>query len=413
VFVAGAVPRITYNPRDDRHLEREVTLYLNQGPGRALSVSGPTKSGKTVLVERLLPRDEAIWMEGPDLQSVEVFWERIVDWLGLYDLVEVTRSEEEAHGKELGGTVGIPKLASIDAHKKDGTTTVRGVRKSRTQAVTTVARRGLEELGVPVVIDDFHYVPDDVKQAMARAIKTAIPFCKVVLIAVPHEAFEVVRGEPDMEGRVSTLKIDLWSNEELEFIGEKGFDALSIGGGDSIGRTLARNSFGAPFLMQDLCYQYAVTLGVLQTAEEPVAAVMPPSWDEFFARIANRTPPVIFDHLLKGPKARGQTRVPRIFKSGQATDIYGALLYAIAKSGKPTVRYQNLAKILERDLRDPISGQQITASLGHMSTLAKDNRGTGDAAVAYKNDDLHVLDPFLLFYLQHGQWSVDKDMGEA
>ncbi len=413
MFVAGAVPRITYNPRDDRHLEREVTLYLNQGPGRALSVSGPTKSGKTVLVERLLPRDEAIWMEGPDLQSVEVFWERIVDWLGLYDLVEVTRSEEEAHGKELGGTVGIPKLASIDAHKKDGTTTVRGVRKSRTQAVTTVARRGLEELGVPVVIDDFHYVPDDVKQAMARAIKTAIPFCKVVLIAVPHEAFEVVRGEPDMEGRVSTLKIDLWSNEELEFIGEKGFDALSIGGGDSIGRTLARNSFGAPFLMQDLCYQYAVTLGVLQTAEEPVAAVMPPSWDEFFARIANRTPPVIFDHLLKGPKARGQTRVPRIFKSGQATDIYGALLYAIAKSGKPTVRYQNLAKILERDLRDPISGQQITASLGHMSTLAKDNRGTGDAAVAYKNDDLHVLDPFLLFYLQHGQWSVDKDMGEA
>ena len=390
-----------------------MTLYLNQGPGRALSVSGPTKSGKTVLVERLLPRDEAIWMEGPDLQSVEVFWERIVDWLGLYDLVEVTRSEEEAHGKELGGTVGIPKLASIDAHKKDGTTTVRGVRKSRTQAVTTVARRGLEELGVPVVIDDFHYVPDDVKQAMARAIKTAIPFCKVVLIAVPHEAFEVVRGEPDMEGRVSTLKIDLWSNEELEFIGEKGFDALSIGGGDSIGRTLARNSFGAPFLMQDLCYQYAVTLGVLQTAEEPVAAVMPPSWDEFFARIANRTPPVIFDHLLKGPKARGQTRVPRIFKSGQATDIYGALLYAIAKSGKPTVRYQNLAKILERDLRDPISGQQITASLGHMSTLAKDNRGTGDAAVAYKNDDLHVLDPFLLFYLQHGQWSVDKDMGEA
>jgi len=73
VFVAGSAPRITYNPRDDRHLEREVTLYLDQGPGRALSVSGPTKSGKTVLVERLLPRDEAIWMEGPDLVSVEVF----------------------------------------------------------------------------------------------------------------------------------------------------------------------------------------------------------------------------------------------------------------------------------------------------------------------------------------------------
>jgi hypothetical protein len=71
VFVAGATPSITYNPRDDRHLEKEMSGYLEQGPGRALTVSGPTKSGKTVLVERSLPQDEAIWMEGPDLRSVD------------------------------------------------------------------------------------------------------------------------------------------------------------------------------------------------------------------------------------------------------------------------------------------------------------------------------------------------------
>lgn len=410
VFVAGAVPRITYNPRNERHLEQELTMYLDQGPGRALSVSGPTKSGKTVLVERLLPRDEAIWIEGPDLQSVDVFWERIVDWLGLYDLVEVTRQESEGGGKQLGLTVGMPNLASIDAQKKDDNTTTRGVRKSRAQAITSVARRGLEELGVPIVIDDFHYVADAAKQPIARAIKTSIPHCKIVLIAVPHEAFDVVRSESDMGGRVSQLAIEPWSVKELQFIAEKGFEALSINDQHGIGRSLAESSSGAPFLMQDLCYQYAVSLGVLQTAEEPVAAVKPPSWREFFGRIANRTPPAIFEHLLKGPKTRGQTRVPRVFKSGHTTDIYGALLYAIAQAGKASVSYQELAKILERDLREPISGQQITASLGHMSTVAKENRGTGDAAVAYKNDDLHLLDPFLLFYLRHGDWNVDKEM---
>jgi len=66
-----------------------------------------------------------------------------------------------------------------------------GVRKSRAQAVTSVARTGLDELGVPVVIDDFHYVADEAKQDMARAIKSVIPFTKVVLIAVPPEAFDV------------------------------------------------------------------------------------------------------------------------------------------------------------------------------------------------------------------------------
>src|SRR5207237_3968921 len=127
-------------------------------------------------------------------------------------------------------------------------------------------------------------------------------------------------------------------------------------------------------LMQDLCYRYAVLLGVLQTADEPVAAVDPPSWDEFFARIANRTPPVIFEHLLKGPKTRGQRRLARVFKNGVKTDIYGALLHAIARVGKANVTYQELARVIERDFREPISGQQITASLGHMAAVALENR---------------------------------------
>jgi hypothetical protein len=151
-----------------------------------------------------------------------------------------------------------------------------------------------------------------------------------------------------------------------------------------------------------------VQLGLLRTADEPVIVEAPADWPAFFAAIANRTPPAIFETLLKGPKTRGQRRIPRIFKSSEKTDIYGALLYAIARAGKPTVSYQELARIIQRDFVEPISGQQITLSLGHMAALATDNRGTGDAAVAYKNDDLHVLDPFLLFYLRHGTWSVDK-----
>ena len=52
----------------------------------------------------------------------------------------------------------------------------------------------------------------------------------------------------------------------------------------------------------------------------------------------------------------------------------------------------------------------MTVSLGYMAELARKNRGTGDAAVAYKNDDLHILDPFLLFYLRHGVWTVEKQL---
>ena len=133
---------------------------------------------------------------------------------------------------------------------------------------------------------------------------------------------------------------------------------------------------------------------------------------DFFRRIANRNPPVIFDHLLKGPKTRGQKRISRVFQTGEKTDIYGALLFAIAKAGKTSATYQELATILEQNFADAIPGQQIAASLGHMATIALESRGSGDAAIAYKSDELHVLDPFLLFYLTFGTWSVDKEMPE-
>jgi hypothetical protein len=412
VFVAGSPPEVTYNPRDDRHLESEVESYLGEGPGKTLTLSGPTKSGKTVLVERLLPRDEAIWIEGTDLATVDVFFNQIIDWLGVYDLVEVSREDTEGSGKQLGMTVGSSNLASINAGKKDDTSSKKGLRKTRTKATTSVAREALEAVGTPVVIDDFHYVAEDAKRGVAQAIKTIIPYCKVVLIAVPHEAFEVVRAEPDMGGRVWRMGIDTWSEDELEFIALRGFEALSIDDQHGVGKLLAHNSDGAPFLMQDLCYHYATRLGVLQTSDKPVTTVEPPSWDDFFERIANRMAPPIFDTLLRGPKERGQKRQARVFKSGKRTDVYGALLHGIAQVGKPAITPVQLMTILERDFVDTPSGQTVALSLNHMATLAMTNRGTGDSALAFKNDVLNILDPFFLFYLRYGSWTVEKQMDE-
>lgn len=332
---------------------------------------------------------------------------RIVDWLGLYDLVEVTMQSDDSSGTNVGGTFGI-KIASIDYHKSGQQTQTQGSRVSRKQALNTVAREGLKELTVPIVVDDFHYVGDAAQRPIARAIKTVIPLCSVVLIAVPHEAFNAVRSEPDMGGRVSHLGIELWSADELRYIAERGFEALNIVDEHGIGQRLAENSYGAPFLMQELCFEYATSIGVLQTATAPVATTEPEDWNAFLKRIADRNQPVIFQHLLKGPRTRGQQRIDRVFKSGGKTDIYGALMDGIAKVGNASLHYQELGRMIERELVEPISGQQITLTLGHMAAIAEEQRSTGDPAVAYKDDKLHVLDPFLLFYLRYGTWDVTQ-----
>jgi len=218
------------------------------------------------------------------------------------------------------------------------------------------------------------------------------------------------RAEPDMDARVWQLRITHWSDDELVYIGRQGFHALGVeDANEAVARKLASASYGAPFLMQQLCYDYATSiLGVYETQAPPVTATAPDDWDAFFQRVANRSVPGVFDGLLRGPNPRGQQRIDRVLADGRVTDIYGAVLYAVAQSGpKPSLRPQELVRILERDLVENVpTRQQIAASLGHIRDIAHAARGSGDAALDYKKDELHMLDPFLSFYLRHGSWDI-------
>lgn len=409
VFVAGRTPDVTYNPRDERHLETEVRGYLNQ-PGKALSVSGPTKSGKTVLIARLLPSDESIWLQGSDLTSVEVLWRRVVDWFGLYDVLGISEGNAGSGQAQASAQIGVPGLASFSGSISNASEASTSRSWTRTRSYSDVAREALEAVTVPIVIDDFHYVPNAVKRDVARALKSIIPFAHVIMIAVPHEAFEVVREEPEMGGRVWQLEVAHWTVEELLHISRTGFEALNVvDRADEIGTKLAQASHGAPFLMQQLCYDVMVAQAVHETQSIKKRVIAPDSWADFFHRIAIRSAPAVFDKLLKGPNPRGQERTKRVFNDGRVTDIYGAVMHAIAKSGpQPRIRYQELSRILERDLVDAPRSQNVTSSLSHMANIAREARGSGDPALDYKEDELHILDPFLLFFLEHGSWDVER-----
>ena len=411
VFVAGKQPTITYNPRDDRRLETDVRSYMDQ-PGKALSVSGPTKSGKTVLIERLLPPDRAIWIQGSDVESIEEFWRAIIDALNAFDHVAATLDDAITKGTSAGLQVG-PSAINVNWNRTRSTSLTSSATGSRTRPLPDTARQALRETPYPVIVDDFHYIESPTKRALARAVKTLISNTHVILIAVPHEAFEVVREEPDMGARMWGLPIEHWSVDELKYIAQKGFHALRINDpGEQIGTQLARASYGAPFLMQQLCYDYAVSIGVTETQVQFVNAKPPDDWLTFFRRIADRAVPGVFEQLTKGPNPRGQQRIDRQLRDGQLTDIYGAILYAIPHAGqKSAISPSELARILERDFVNPPTRQQVVSSLGQLRKIARAARGVGDPVLDFKADTLHMLDPFLSFYLKYGSWKLPG--GEA
>jgi hypothetical protein len=113
----------------------------------------------------------------------------------------------------------------------------------------------------------------------------------VVLVAVPHEAFDVVRSESDMGGRVSLVAIALWTVEDLEFIAHEESEALNIEGQHGVATKLAEN----------------------------------------IHRIANRTPPEPYWNLGRPPPPHNSTKKPR--RSGASSHSGGGMQADIPDQG--------------------------------------------------------------------------------
>ena len=75
VFTPGSFPKRTYVEPPGENLEQQLRDAL-ETVGQIVSLAGPSKSGKTVLVEKVVGRDMLIPITGAGIRSTEDLWTR-------------------------------------------------------------------------------------------------------------------------------------------------------------------------------------------------------------------------------------------------------------------------------------------------------------------------------------------------
>ncbi|MEU8819439.1 AAA family ATPase [Actinoplanes sp. NPDC048796] len=410
VFVAGGLPTITYNPRAQLKLEQKVEDYLDEGH-RILSISGPTKTGKTVLIKSVLKHKNAIYLSGGSISSSGQFWSVIADELEVQASVEFGRQETDGEMRTVSGELGvIPGVAKAGKIAQEQVATSLTDKIIRTRYTENAARKALRNCQRPLVIDDFHYIPSEEQLQIVRSLKDLVfDGVPVIVLAVPHRAYDVVRVEKEMTGRVQQLDIGFWSNDELLGIAEKGFDALGlIDEGGRIATHLASESFASPHLMQDFCLNVVKDSGVRETQEQ-IQFLVEPNWQSFFSERSSAASKSAFDMLARGPRQRTD-RKPRTLKNGLIVDIYGAVLMAIGYTGPLiSITYEHLRTAMREIVSDnPPRGQEIARVLDEMSKIARDQI-EGEPVVDYDAElmTLHISDPYFAFFLR---WSAQEEL---
>lgn len=378
VFSPGKASSITYVHRENRAAESQLAKEVRRG-GNIVSVVGPTKMGKTVLVGQVVA--DKLWLEGQWLGDIEAFWTKLAVQLNIPASKNSSKSSSDvakwsikakinvgpgSFGSEVGGDHGKSLL--------DGWT----VDIPQDQAVVR-ALQDLKSAGRThsIVIDDFHFVDADVRTEIIRALKPlAFAGIPAILITLPHRKRDSFAGVSDIGGRTRTITVEAWSEDELVKIAHKGFEALNLVDDEGlIAARLAKESYGSPELMQRFCLELCEEVNeVLETERFAVPLVSPAGdWSEFFTTITDEQAAAWLEKIAKGPKSRGKARNLLPLNDGRNLDGYQILLAAMKALGpKLSMTVDDIkqqASILLAPGTD-IKKVQVTTKLVHMSGIA-------------------------------------------
>lgn len=272
----------------------------------------------------------------------------------------------------------------------------------------------IKELGgsdFVVFIDDFHYVPRDVQSDVAQQIKEAIRNdVRFICASVPYHSDDVIRGNPDLRGRVHSIDFDYWNSDVLEKIAYKGFNELNISYDAPMVKRLANEAAGSPQLMQYLCLNSCYELDV---RERPTNSINFFDDQDLLEKICRRTAlsadyGSVVEKMKEGPKTRGADRKMYVSQSGWQGDVYKLLVKALSRDpSQLTFRYQSLIdRIAATCSGDAPSGSSVTSACHHAAAIVNDSVGEKIVEWDSENDVFDIRDPYLLFYLR---WSDVAD----
>lgn len=405
VFVPGGYPTYTYNPRVE--LKLQENLYLARcNLAKLMIVTGQTKAGKTVLVDKVYPHSENVWVDGGTISSEEMFWETIVEQLNGYTENNLGYNENTQISMSITDSIsGGIKLISGSRESSEIQSSSNQYSEIRSRRISNKVKaiEILKSEKTALVVDDFHYMPQLIQKNIIRALKAPIMVgVPVIFIAIPSRKFEVISIEREMTGRVEQIQMPEWTENDLYTIADKGFNALNVKVREEVINRFAKEALGSPFLMQEFCRAYCRAVGIDEKYNERKQIITDVNLVTIFQNVAENSGRSMFKKLEMGPRARSD-RKERTMRDGTKTDIYGLVMAAL-KNLKPTetIKYDTLrTAIREISLDEPPQRGEISRILEKIAEISHTDNSSTPVIDWQKDDDLlTITDPFFAFYLR-------------
>lgn len=346
----SAIPDVTLIDRTRSTEGRSVAESLD-AYGHCIRLCGPTRSGKTVLLDQLMRTRKALYVSGGVINDLD----NLLEYLGL-----------QLEPPLVGATQAQLVTALLDA-------------------------------GRPIVIDDYHRIHQPTRHALVRRLQAFLDAnILVVLVSWTDIDGRLIDADPGVGGRSEPVFMSLWNEVDIQQIGKLGFsDGLNATLHPQTLAAIARQAFRNPSLMQQYCYAVADRCGVLKRQETNRTVSLPPaSLEDLFKASCKRTR-ANFEGWIE---RRGDQMFD--LSTGKRTSVFGLICLAIARM--EPIHAMGSAKLARRMKEFVVDPSWITAPLAanathdFMKRLEKNpHRHT---AIDFADDKIHIH-PFFKRYL--------------
>ncbi len=347
----SAVPELTLIDRTASNEGKKVTTALEMS-GLCVRLCGPTRSGKTVLIDQVMADRNAFYLSGGV----------ITDLASFHDYLAV----------QLDPPLAVPANEAMLMTK------------------VLAAKR-------PIIVDDYHRINPQTRQALIKRMQTFVDAdLLVVLVSWTDVDGERIEKDPGIGGRSEHVQMSLWTEADIQQIGQIGFtEGLKVKISPQTLAAITKQSFRNPSLMQQYCYAVAEKCGVLKPQTTPKTVSM--SADDLhatFVAACNQTRRN-FEGWIERPNDEKHD-----LKTGRRTSIFGIILLAVAKM-EPI--HTMTTATLARNMKDKLANSEwVTGPIAENAVRDFIKRLEGNThrhtAIDFANGKLHIH-PFFKRYL--------------
>jgi hypothetical protein len=422
----------TYKLADVYGTSRSVPLTYVQRPqvderflnditrDKHIVVHGSSKQGKTCLRKNQLKDTEYVVVQCTRDTTRASLYEMILKHAGISSSVtqeKTVKGTLKVHVK-IGAEGGIPMLAKgkgeggAEGGGEQGRTTKQTEFEIDIEDPNDVCRvLAAADFKRYIVIEDFHYLDEEVQVSLATDMKVfhEISSLVFIIVGVWLEANKLILYNGDLAGRVTTIDVDAWKPEELREVVVSGYDYLNINFPEAVETAIVESAQGNVGLLQELCYRLCERYDIWHRQDEHKEIATAEDVAEISRSIADEQSARYQNFLARFAEGLGETELK----------MYQWVAWAVV-TAKP--------EELRRGLRPNVIFQRVREKHPNSVTLQQGNVTQALERVGkvqfkhrlqplifdYSNNELRVVDAnFLVFLKTHSQSELLSYIGLA